>query len=103
MEKPLRRISLLIREEQYEQLAAKEINVSGLVRDLIDDYLSDERVTLGVSESTRRIYQRVIANTGSTDQDLESYFRRALVAMVKDRIEIMHSLASELDHSGDSK
>mgnify|MGYP003644313243 CR=1 FL=1 len=49
----LKRISLLLREDQYKELNKKNINLSGLIRDLLDDHLSESKVTLDVSDETR--------------------------------------------------
>jgi hypothetical protein len=92
MEANLKRISLLLREEQYEALSERGLNVSGLVRDLVDDYLSDHKVTISVSEETRALYDKIVSNTGSTDKDIEKYLRDALGAMLKDKILEMQDL-----------
>lgn len=92
MEANLKRISLLLREEQYQALTGRGLNVSGLIRDLIDDYLSEHKVTLSVSEETRALYDKIVSNTGSTDKDIEKYLRDALGVMLKDKILEMQSL-----------
>lgn len=91
-EAQFRRISLMIREDQHEQLAALGINVSGLIRSLIDDHLSEGKITLAVSEETTALYREIVANTGSTDADIEPYLRAALKSMLKDRIARMQKL-----------
>jgi hypothetical protein len=97
MEKPapepaLRRISLMVREDQYQALTDRGLNVSGLVRDLIDDYLSEHTITISVGEETRSLYDQIVANTGSTDVDVEVYFREALKHMLRDKIKAMQKL-----------
>lgn len=87
-----RRISLMVREDQHEQLAALGVNVSGLVRSLIDDHLSEGKITLAVSEKTANLYRQIVSNTGSTDSDIEPYLRAALKNMLKDRIARMEKL-----------
>ena len=94
--KELRRISLMVREDQHQTLLDSGLNVSGLVRDLIDDYLSDFKITLSVSEETRAIYDRVVSNTGATDGDLEKYIVKALKELLKVRIEEMQELQKNL-------
>jgi hypothetical protein len=95
----LKRISLLLREEQYEQLSRLGLNVSGLVRDLIDDYLSEHKITLSVSEETRNLYDRIVSNvagrTGSADAQVEVYFREALGRMLQDKIKEMQTLQQD--------
>ncbi|SMF25280.1 hypothetical protein [Pseudobacteriovorax antillogorgiicola] len=95
MDKSLKRISLLVRDDQYEALNQKGLNLSGLVRDLIDDYLSDHKITLSVSEDTRSLYDRIISNSGSSDQDLEVYFRQALEGLLDAKIKEMQALKKE--------
>jgi hypothetical protein len=89
---PLKRISLLIREEQYERIGQLGLNLSGLVRDLLDDYLSEHKITLSVTEETRALYDRIVANTGSSDADVERYLKESLGRMLDDKIKDMQKL-----------
>jgi len=92
----LRRISLMVREDQYRALTDRGLNVSGLVRDLVDDYLSEHTITLSVNEETRGLYDQIIANTGSTDEDVEIYFREALKHLLQDKIKAMQDLEKKI-------
>ncbi len=94
--KDLRRISLMVREDQHQKLLDSGLNVSGLIRDLIDDYLSDFKITLSVTEETRKIYDRVVSNTGATDADLEKYIVKGLKELLKVRIQEMQELEKNL-------
>jgi hypothetical protein len=93
----LKRISLMLREDQYGTLAKKGLNLSGLVRDLLDDHLSEYKITLSVSKETKDLYDQIVANTGSSDDHLESYLRTALREMLGDKIEEMRKLHQSLD------
>ena len=95
MEQSLKRISLLIKEKQYQELAGQGLNVSGLIRDLVDDYLSHHKVTVAVSQETRQLYDRIVANTGSTDADVERYLKAALKELLRDKIKEMEELESK--------
>lgn len=96
-QKPLKRISLMIREEQYNHLAEHEINTSSFIRDLMDDYFSHSKITLAVGEKTRQLYDKVISHTGSTDADLEPYLEEALHQLLRDRIKAMQKLEVSLE------
>ena len=96
MSSELRRISLMMREDQHQQLLDSGLNVSGLIRDLVDDYLSDFKITLSVSEETRRVYDKVVSNTGATDADLEKYIVKSLKELLKVRIKEMQALEKNL-------
>ncbi len=92
MTEAFRRISLMIREDQHERLAELGVNVSGLVRSLIDDHLSESTITFAVSTETANLYREIVSHTGSTDADIEPYLRQALKSMLKDRIARMEKL-----------
>ena len=96
MSQSLKRINLMIREDQAEKLTSMGLNVSGLVRDLIDDYLSEHKITLSVSEETRTLYSKVISNTGSTDEDLEVYLKQSLHQLLKEKIKTKVQLEKEI-------
>lgn len=86
----------MIREDQYQKLLDSGLNVSGLIRDLIDDHLSHHKITLSVSEATRQVYDQVVANTGTTDVDLEKYLIKSLKELLKVRIQQMQELEKNL-------
>lgn len=86
----------MVNEEQHQKLLDSGLNVSGLIRDLIDDYLSDFKITLSVSEETRQIYDKIVANTGTTDSDLEKYIVKALKELLKIKIREMQDLEKNL-------
>lgn len=92
----LKRISLMIREDQAQILHDRELNLSGLIRDLLDDYLSDHTITLSVSEETRELYDKIVSNTGSTDQDVEVYLKDSLQSLLKDKIQAMMKLETSV-------
>lgn len=96
MESTYRRINITIAEEHYQTLNEQGINVSGLIRDLIGDHLSDNVITLQVSEETRKIYDTVVSNTGSSDVDLEAHFRQALAKLLQAKITDMTQLHARL-------
>lgn len=93
----LKRISVLVREDQYKALSKKNINISGLIRDLIDDHLSESKVTLAVTDETVELYNTIISGTGADDSQLEKYFRKSLKQLLNERIEFMKELSTKID------
>ena len=75
MDTTYKRINIMILEDQYRILNDRGLNVSGLIRDLLGDHLSENAVTIQVSEDTKRLYDMVVANTGSTDVEIEQHLR----------------------------
>ncbi|MAF79165.1 MAG: hypothetical protein CME63_07195 [Halobacteriovoraceae bacterium] len=92
----LKRISLMIREDQYQLISKKDLNLSGLLRDLLDDYFSEHTITLSVEEDTKEIYEMIISNTASTDADLEKHLRVSLKNLLKEKIEYMTQIHNQL-------
>ncbi|MEO0815177.1 MAG: hypothetical protein AAFY60_20115 [Myxococcota bacterium] len=91
-----RRINIVILEDQYQTLNQRNLNVSGLIRDLLGDYLSENVITLQVSEETRKLYETVVANTATTDSDIESHLRIALAEVLERQIGEMQALHQRL-------
>jgi hypothetical protein len=92
MSKDLKSVCLMIRKEQHDRLQEMNVNISGFVRDIIDDRLSDHVITLSVSQETRALYDRIISMSTSGDTDFEPYLRDALKNMLKTYIEQMQDL-----------
>lgn len=86
----------MVREDQHELVAEKGLNISGLVRDLLDDYLSDYKITLAVSKETRDVYDMVISNTSSSDEELEKYLKQSLKSLLKEKIDYMIEIHKKL-------
>ncbi len=97
MKHNLKRISLMVREDQYDYFTKKGINLSGLIRDLVDDHLSENKIILSVSKETKELYDMVISNTGATDVELEQPFTESLKKLLKNRIKEMQKLEKKLE------
>lgn len=89
MSKSLKRVSLMIREDQHQMLTKRGLNASGLFRDLLDDYLSEHKITVSVSEETKELYDMIISNTASSDSELEKYLKESLKNLLKEKIDYM--------------
>ena len=92
----------MIGEDQHQKLRDLGLNVSGLVRDLITDYLSVNRIVLSVSEETQTVYQKIVANSGAQDEDLEPYLKEALHKLLKQRIRELNELNEQLNQKGET-
>ena len=73
-----KRVNVLLRPDQHERVVAGGLNMSGLIRGLLDDHFSDEKIVLSVSPRVREVYQLLISNLGAEDRELEIYFLEAL-------------------------
>jgi hypothetical protein len=96
MERHSRRINIVIGEDQYAALSARGLNISGLIRDLVADYLSASTIALRVSDETRRLYDLLVANGGATDEDIEAHLKVALAKVLETRIGEMQALHKRL-------
>lgn len=96
MSKDLKRVSVMLREDQHQQLSDMEVNLSGLIRDLIDDHLGEHKIVINVEKETRDLYDLVISNTGSSDSELETHLKKAIKDLLKSKIDYMTKLHKEL-------
>ena len=87
-----RRVNVMILEHQYQAITDRELNLSGLIRDQLGDYLSKDTITIQVSEDTRRLYDTLVANAGSSDEEIEVHLRDALAKLLEKRIALMQQL-----------
>jgi hypothetical protein len=92
MGKDLKSVCLMIRKDQHDRLQQMHVNISGFVRDIIDDRLSENNITLNLSPETRALYDRIISMSPKGDADLEPYLRDALKSMLKAYIDEMQTL-----------
>lgn len=91
-----RRVNVLIREDQYERVTADDLNMSGLVRGLMDDHFNERKVVLSLSPDATRVYDHVIANFGVSDAVLEPYVLKALDAFLEDRSKAIEALRQSI-------
>ena len=91
-----RRVNVLIREDQYERISDKGLNMSGLIRGLLDDHFSDAKVVLSLSPDARQVYEHVISNFGVSDAVLEPYVLKALDAFLADKSKDFDRLRSSI-------
>lgn len=94
MDRDLKRISLLIGEDQYEEINKRKLNLSWLVRELLDNYLKQNSITLDVTDETRQLYEQIVGtNTDDIEKDFEPLLRDALKSLLKIKIDKMQQLA----------
>ena len=94
MDRDLKRISLLIGEDQYDEINKRKLNLSWLVRELLDNYLKQNAITLDVTEETRELYEQIVGtNTDDIEKDFEPLLRDALKALLTIKIDKMQQLA----------
>ena len=96
MAKDMKSICVVIRNDQYESLQDMNINVSGFIRDIIDDRLSDHTITLNVAPETRALYDQIVSTLPKGDTDLEPLLRDALKKLLDARIDEMQALQKSL-------
>lgn len=96
MAKDMKSICVVIRNDQYESLQDMNINVSGFIRDIIDDRLSDHTITLNVAPETRALYDQIVSTLPKGDADLEPHLRDALKRLLEGRIKEMKTLQESL-------
>ncbi len=80
-----KRVNILVRPDQHRKVMSAGLNMSGLIRGLLDDHFSDQKIVLSVSTDVKKLYQTLISNLGAEDKELEVYFLEALDKFLADR------------------
>ncbi|MCB0332003.1 MAG: hypothetical protein KDD55_00820 [Bdellovibrionales bacterium] len=96
MNSKYKRINVLITPEQHEKVLMRRISLSGLIRDLLDDWFSDTSIQLTVTPQTKHLYDLVISNFGASDKEIEPYIVEALDALLADKTEEIGQLRKQL-------
>jgi len=97
-EMKLKRVSLLIPEEDYELLISEsEANLSHIIRTLIKNHLSPHKIELEVSEETKGLYDIVVANEAAeTTEVIENHIKQGLKKLLSDKISKLEKLKSKI-------
>jgi hypothetical protein len=94
-DRELKKISLSIGEDQYQEISQRGLNLSWLIRDLLDQFLHEKKIILDVNEETLQLFQKIVKHTNGIDSDFEIFFRDALHAFLKSKIEKMQKLEKQ--------
>lgn len=93
-----KRINILVRTDQYEKVASAGLNMSGLIRGLLDDHFGDEKIVFSVNPKVKAVYQNVISNFGAEDEELENYFLSALDQYLETKTQQITNLRKEINN-----
>ena len=96
MSDDLTRVSMMIRQDQHDSLREMDVNISGYIRDLIDDRLNNHTIVLSVDADTRRLYDQIISHAEKGDQDFQPYIREALKKMLEEKIKTLQHLYKDM-------
>jgi esterase/lipase len=95
-EEKFQRVNVLLHREQYDRVNEAGLNMSGLIRGLLDDHFSEEKIVFSVSPKVKAVYQNIISNFGGEDKDLEAYFLKALDQFLADKTQQIASLRKSI-------
>jgi esterase/lipase len=95
-EENLKRINIMLREDQYQKVVDAGLNMSGLLRDLLDDHFSKSKITLSVTPKTKQIYDNLISNFGGRDRDIEPHFVQVMDKVLQEKIDKIDALRKKL-------
>jgi hypothetical protein len=95
-EENLKRINVMLRQDQHRKVMDEGLNMSGLLRDLLDDHFSESKITLSVSPETKRIYDNLVSNFGARDKDLEPHLVLAMDKVLQEKMDEINALRRQL-------
>jgi hypothetical protein len=91
-----RRINITMLESHHDELVRRGLNVSGLIRELVDRYLSERTITLEVDAETRLLFEQALVGSGATSADIASRLRHAMSDILDERMKELETLRKEL-------
>lgn len=91
-----KRVNVLVRPDQKNRVTEAGLNLSGLIRGLLDDHFSEEKIVLSVSPRVKEVYQHLISNLGAEDRELEIYFLEALDKYLADKTSQIDALRKSI-------
>lgn len=98
--KTRKQVSITIPESCYTDVMSRNLNLSGLVTNLLQDHFAGSTLTIRVSEETKRLYQLVVSNTGYGDADIELHLRSILHHLLGQKIVELETLRQQLERQG---
>ena len=96
----MKRINVTVRADQYDRVNQNGLKMSGLIRGLLDDHFSEQKIVFAVSPKVKKIYQQVISNFGGEDKELEKYFLEALDKYLAQKTQQIQTLRQTIKTDG---
>lgn len=93
----MKRVNILITEEQYKQVHDLGLSLSGLVRDLITDRFGKKTIVVTVPVEVRALYDKLVSNFGVSDYELAPYVVEALERFLTEKGSEISKLQDELE------
>ena len=94
---PTRRINITMLESQHDELVRRGVSVSGVIRELVAQYLSGTAITVHVDPATRQLYDTVISQAGATDEDVAAQLKVVLQGLLDQRVAELEQLRRQLN------
>lgn len=91
-----KRVSITIPESCYDDVIARDLNLSGLITNLLQDHFAGSTITIRVNAETQRLYQLVVSNTGYHDEDIEVHLRAVLQDLLGRKITELETIRQQL-------
>lgn len=91
-----RRVNLTIREDQFQLIHSKGLSLSALVRDMLDDRFSSNKIVLNLTDHGKELYDTIVGSMGVPDVDLEPFFLIALDGFLEKKMQQLTDLRNKV-------
>lgn len=85
MKNKMKRINITIDEKLYKKAHDQGLNLSGLIREKLDDYFNGNHITLSVSREMKQKYDEIYSILNLTDDELAPFLNKALNEFLKSK------------------
>lgn len=78
MKDEMKRVNIIIPKKYQEEVQARGLKLSAVIREALEDQLNPQTITLSVSETTHKLYMELFNDQQCSDSDFEPFLKEAM-------------------------
>ncbi|WP_419172330.1 hypothetical protein [Halobacteriovorax sp.] len=92
----MKRVNISIDESLHKKVHEDNLNLSALVREKLEDFYSESKITVSVTQEIHELYNKAMALTGGSDEELSPYISEAIIKYLANKKEDLNKEIDEL-------
>jgi imidazolonepropionase-like amidohydrolase len=81
----LKRVNITVDSKLHKKVQDAGLNLSGMVREKLEDHFSNHVITIAVSKQLKEKYDKMMSITNTTDEELMPYLNKAINEYLKNK------------------
>lgn len=83
MKEKLIRVNITLNEKLHKKVHTKGLNLSGLVREKLEDHFSNHTITFSVDKKLKNKYEELTSILNISDSDIQPFIDQAINEFIK--------------------